>query len=123
MRKILKWLAILFAILVAALFIFGWKTDLDATEMKAKYSNASSQFVNLGGGLSVHTRDEGNVDGPALVLIHGSNSSLHTWEPWEARLGQDFRIISMDLPGHGLTGANPPAIINTSHLLMLLTGL
>jgi pimeloyl-ACP methyl ester carboxylesterase len=107
MLKILKWLAILFAFLVAVILIFGWKSDLDATEMKAKYSNASSQFVNLGGGLSVHARDEGNADAPVLVLIHGSNSSLQTWEPWVKRLGADYRIISLDLPGHGLTGANP----------------
>ncbi len=107
MRKILKWLAIAFVTLLAFALIFGWKSDLDAVDMKAKYSNASSQFVNLGGGLSVHARDEGNDDGPALVLIHGSNSSLQTWEPWVKRLGADYRIISIDLPGHGLTGANP----------------
>ncbi len=107
MRKLLKWLAILIGALAAFIVIFGWKTDLDATDMKAKYSNQSSQFMNLGSGLSVHIRDEGNVDAPAVVLIHGSNSSLHTWEPWVKRLGSDYRIISIDLPGHGLTGANP----------------
>jgi pimeloyl-ACP methyl ester carboxylesterase len=107
MLKILKWLAIAFVTLIALLIIIGWKSDLNATDMKAKYSNASSQFIDLGGGLSVHTRDEGNVDGPPLVLIHGSNSSLQTWEPWVKRLGADYRIISIDLPGHGLTGANP----------------
>jgi len=38
------------------------------------------------------------------VLVHGSNASLHTWEPWVALLGDRFRIITFDLPGHGLTG-------------------
>ncbi|MGQ0532055.1 MAG: alpha/beta fold hydrolase [Caulobacteraceae bacterium] len=43
--------------------------------------------------------------GPPLLLIHGFSASLHTWEPWVQRLGDDFRIISIDLPGHGLTRA------------------
>lgn len=42
-----------------------------------------------------------------LVLLHGSNASLHTWEPWVARLGGKYRIISLDQIGHGLTGPNP----------------
>ena len=39
--------------------------------------------------------------------MHGSNASLHTWEPWVQRLGDEFRIITLDLPGHGLTGRVP----------------
>ena len=38
-----------------------------------------------------------------LVLLHGSNASLHTWEPWVKLLGPEFRIVTLDLPGHGLT--------------------
>ena len=40
-------------------------------------------------------------------LVHGSNASLHTWEPWVEILGESYRIITMDLPAHGLTGAVP----------------
>src|SRR5262249_22778294 len=29
------------------------------------------------------------------------------WEPWVKRLDDRFRIITLDLPGHGLTGAVP----------------
>jgi pimeloyl-ACP methyl ester carboxylesterase len=38
-----------------------------------------------------------------LVLLHGSNASLHTWEPWVKLLGDRFRVVTVDLPGHGLT--------------------
>jgi pimeloyl-ACP methyl ester carboxylesterase len=55
----------------------------------------------------VHVRDQGNTDGPAIVLLHGSNASLHTWEPWVAQLGDRFRIVTMDMPGHGLAGRTP----------------
>jgi len=107
MKRFLAWLVAIILLLVTALFIWGYAPDTDATAMKAKYGGGASQFVELKPGLNVHYRDEGKQDGKVLVLIHGSNASLHTWEPWVKRLGSDYRIISMDLPGHGLTGLNP----------------
>ena len=41
------------------------------------------------------------------VLIHGSMGSLHMWEGWARELASKARLISVDLPGHGLTGAWP----------------
>lgn len=107
MKRFLKWLVAIVVVLVAAIFIWGYAPDTDATAMKAKYGGGASQFAELRPGLNVHYRDEGKRDGRVLVLIHGSNASLHTWEPWAERLRADYRIISMDLPGHGLTGVNP----------------
>jgi len=91
----------LFIILVSSLHF-----DRTREELAKSYVSASSQFINLDGA-SVHMRDEGNPDGPVLVLLHGSNASLHTWEPWVAELGTRFRIVTVDLPGHGLTGRVP----------------
>jgi pimeloyl-ACP methyl ester carboxylesterase len=57
----------------------------------------------------MHYRDQGQ--GPTLLLIHGYTASLHTWEPWVERLAtgdariSDYRLVSIDLPGHGLTRA------------------
>ena len=58
-------------------------------------------------GARVHFRDQGQPTGATLLLVHGSNASLHTWEPWVAILGKTYRVITLDLPGHGLTGAVP----------------
>ncbi|MEQ1548557.1 MAG: alpha/beta hydrolase [Chakrabartia sp.] len=107
MKRIFKWLAIIVLVAIIGGVVAGWTPDTDPKAMRAKYTNAASQFVDLGGGLNVHVRDEGPRDGPVILLVHGSNASLHTWEPWVARLGDTYRIISLDLPGHGLTGANP----------------
>ena len=96
----------LLAILVIA-FLWLRTPDTDPAAMRAKYGAPPSQFVDLGGGLTVHLRDTGPRDAPTLVLVHGSNASLQTWEPWVDRLGKQYRIIRMDLPGHGLTGASP----------------
>jgi pimeloyl-ACP methyl ester carboxylesterase len=55
--------------------------------------------------MRVHVRDRGS--GPVLVLLHGSSSSLFTWEGWARELAGDHRVIALDLPGHGLTGPHP----------------
>jgi pimeloyl-ACP methyl ester carboxylesterase len=110
MKRFFKWLAAIVVVLVAVLVIWGYAPDTDAAAMKAKYGGGPSKFSELQPDLNVHYRDEGKRDGRVVVLIHGSNASLHTWEPWVARLGKDYRIISMDLPGHGLTGSHPGGV-------------
>jgi len=81
------------------------KPDIPWPELEAKYANAQSKYADLPGGLHIHYRDQGNPAGPTVVLVHGFAASLHAWEPWVARLGTEYRIISLDLPGHGLTRA------------------
>ncbi|ABS62973.1 alpha/beta hydrolase fold [Parvibaculum lavamentivorans DS-1] len=92
---------------LAVIVISVLRFDISREELAGKYATGASQFVTLPGGGSMHVRDEGNREGPALLLVHGSNASLHTWEPWVASLGDTYRIVSMDLPGHGLTGRIP----------------
>lgn len=107
MKRIVKGLFGLLIVAIIGIGAWGYAPDRDVGELRATYTNAASQFVDLGNGLNVHVRDEGKRDGPVLVLLHGSNASLHTWEPWVARLGSSYRIISLDQIGHGLTGPNP----------------
>jgi pimeloyl-ACP methyl ester carboxylesterase len=106
-KRACKWIGTLLLVALIALFSWGYAPDTDPAAMKAKYANAASQFLDVGGGLVMHVRDEGKRDGPVLVLLHGSNSSLHTWQPWAARLGGKYRVITLDQIGHGLTGPNP----------------
>jgi pimeloyl-ACP methyl ester carboxylesterase len=58
--------------------------------------------------MDVHFSDEGDpTDSIPIVLIHGTGSSLHTFEGWAAQLKRDHRVVRMDLPAYGLTGAFP----------------
>ncbi len=107
MKRFFKWAAITFAVLIAGGAVLGYTPDTDPAAMKARYATPPSRFIDLGDGTKVHIRDQGKADAPPLVLIHGSNASLHTWEPWVRLLGDQYRIITLDLPGHGLTGASP----------------
>lgn len=106
MRRILTIFAGLAALLAAAFFLLR-TPDTDRDDMIVKYGGPAAKFAQGPDGLKVHWRDEGCRDCPALVLLHGSNASLHTWESLVARLGAEYRIISYDQPGHGLTGPHP----------------
>lgn len=114
MKRLIKWLAILLLAALAIVFFWGYAPDTEAAQMKAKYGSATSRYAELEPGLRVHYRDEGKPDGRVIVLIHGSNASLHTWEQWVAILGKDYRVISLDLPGHGLTGKNPAGVYDNA---------
>jgi pimeloyl-ACP methyl ester carboxylesterase len=110
MMRVLTWIGIslasLIALALAAIFAFGFRTDISVDELKRRYTSEQSRFVELDG-LNVHYRDQGPRDAPVLLLLHGSAASLHTWEGWERNLRRDFRVISVDLPAHGLTGPWP----------------
>jgi len=77
--------------------------DRPGSTLERQYANDASAFVEVGDA-RVHYRDEGPEDGPTVLALHGSYSSLHTWEPWTKRLADRVRFVRMDMPGFGLTG-------------------
>ncbi len=99
--------------LVAIVAVGGYfalkRPDIPYATLAAEYESNASRYADLPGGIRMHYRDQG--EGPVLLLIHGFSASLHTWEPWVDRLAtgdqrlNDYRVISIDLPGHGLTRA------------------
>lgn len=95
----------LVALVCAGAYFALKRPDIPYATLAAQYESAQSRYVELPGGLRVHYRDEGQSNGPPLLLVHGFSASLHTWEPWVERLGDEYRVISLDLPGHGLTSA------------------
>lgn len=54
-------------------------------------------------GRSVHYRDEGRSNGKTVVLLHGFLQSLDVWSSYVLTYMHDFRVITIDLPGHGQT--------------------
>ena len=103
-KKLVGFVAILFVVLAV-----GWlamkRDNIPYTTLESAYANNASEFMTLEDGLKVHYRDEGLIDGPTLILVHGFSASLHTWEAWVKDLKKDHRVISLDLPAHGLTRA------------------
>lgn len=94
---------------IAAFVAATWEPDRPLAELKARWAPAPSTFVDVQG-MSVHLRDEGpRADAVPIVLLHGTSSSLHTWDGWAAELRANRRVIRFDLPGIGLTGPPPDA--------------
>jgi pimeloyl-ACP methyl ester carboxylesterase len=93
------------AVLLAGAYLALRRPDIPFKTLEAKYANSASRYLDLPSGVHMHYRDQGNAKGPVLVLVHGFSASLHTWEPWVGLLGGQYRIITLDLPGHGLTRA------------------
>ena len=54
-------------------------------------------------GHPVRVREAGPPEAAPVVLIHGIGRSLEDWQPTQDLLSQDHRVISLDLPGFGLT--------------------
>lgn len=95
--------------LVVLVGLVGWLLlrgpDIPYEKLEAKYATKASHYADLPGGVRLHYKDEGKADGPLLALVHGFGDSHFSWEGWVARLGDRYRIITVDLPGHGLTRA------------------
>ena len=104
-RNLTYGLIILAVVVVGAL---AWLYTPDETRavLTAKYAQPPSQFLNVAGA-ELHVRDTGPKAAPAVILLHGFGASLQTWEDWARELQSDHRVIRYDMPGFGLTGADP----------------
>ena len=95
-------------ILLILLFIVrDWAPELKREVVEPRWATAPSAFINVTG-IRVHVRDEGpRDDSSPIVLLHGTASSLHTWDGWTELLKGDRRVVRFDLPGFGLTSPSP----------------
>ena len=81
---------------------------------------SSSKFMLMENGARIHYRDEGRAEKTPLVLIHGFNGSLFNFSRLVPLVADDFRVISLDLPGFGLTGAVPPYDYSTENFIKVV---
>ncbi len=107
-------------LLLILLIVFFGHRDKTVGELKSRYAKEPSAFVEIDG-MNVHYRDEGDsFDSLPLVLIHGTSSSLHTFEDWAKFLKPYKRVVCMDLPGFGLTGPFPDRNYSIDHYIDFL---
>ena len=102
--KILKFVLLSTLLLTITLIIVFSQKDIPLNKLKEKYTNSYSSFIDIRG-TNVHYRDEGIYnDSIPIILIHGTGSSLHSYDIWTKSLKKTNRVIRMDLPAFGLTG-------------------
>ena len=111
MKTIAKVLGGFLALIFILLFIVC-ERDRPLEELIPLYANKDSKFMPILG-MKVHYRDEGiQSDSTPLILLHGMSSSLNTWDSVVIGLKDKKRVISLDLPGFGLTGPSPENAYN-----------
>ncbi len=71
-------------------------------------SQAPQQFVESADGARIAVYEEGNPDGPTVVLVHGWPDSHVLWDGVVALLADRFRVIRYDNRGVGMSSAPKP---------------
>ncbi len=65
----------------------------------------SMRVVEGGGGVPIAVGEWGRSAGPSIVFVHGYCQSHLTWRhQLEGSLADDFRLVALDLRGHGSSG-------------------
>ncbi len=104
--RVMMWILIGLLVVLLGLAIWLYTPDGRRGALEERWAAPPSTFVEVEG-LRLHLRDTGPREAPAILLLHGFGSSLHTWDDVAPGLEDRFRVLRIDLPGFGLTGADP----------------
>ena len=106
MKRNLLLAVVLFLLLVPSVPIPGLADEfadqrLTLDELRQKYGDSDGRIAEIGG-VEIYYKDQG--EGPAILMIHGSRSSLRTWDRVAPEFLDRYRVIRYDLPPNGLSG-------------------
>jgi len=120
--KITVFIILIMVVVLVALIALYWAPDRTVAELK-HWQLPNSEFIDIQGtqahmtqsGICHANRRTVSIDAGAdtspdttststIVLLHGTSASLHTWSGWTEALSDQYCVVSMDLPGFGLTG-------------------
>ena len=106
LAKILLFAILATGISLTTLIAVYWASDKSVKELE-QWQLANSEFIDIDG-MQVHivrsTKCANTDTAETIVLLHGTSASLHTWQGWTEALSAEYCVVSMDLPGFGLTG-------------------
>ncbi|GAB4558875.1 MAG: alpha/beta hydrolase [Haliangiales bacterium] len=65
---------------------------------------SKSHTIEGGDQVKLHVHEAGKADGPAIVFIHGWSGSQAFWNlQKQSPLADEFRLVCLDLRGHGMS--------------------
>lgn len=96
------------ALLVGGLGVFAYRnlTNAQRERQKLRRAGVIEKQVKLPDG-SVLNYGEGPANGPALVLIHGQQTSWEDYASVLPELVQRYHVFALDCYGHGGSSKNP----------------
>ncbi len=103
--KIAAGLVVCLIAIVAIAYAVLQRPDIPYETLEARYGVPTSHFVDLPSGVRAHYRDDGNPNALTVLLVHGFGDSFLSWAHWIDILSKNFRVVTVDVPGHGLTRA------------------
>jgi len=106
-------------------FIAGYQSDMTAGKVSATMAADQIDDILEVHGQGIHYTDSG-AGKATVVLIHGFGGSLASWGGLQSFLGATYRVISLELPGHGTSSKqiNEEDVKGFARLLLdLLEGL
>lgn len=114
--KPLKWTAIIASSLLVVMIAGYWLLDhykyqlYDlSTELGMQEAGLKSEQITIGPH-TIHYLDTGpKPDKPVMVYVHGFGAFKENWIQMAMEMHQGYRLISVDLPGHGESSFDPAA--------------
>lgn len=105
------------------MILLSWAPPRPVESLVKRWAPQLSRFIERSG-MQMHIRGEGRSDDPVpLVLLHGTSASQHSWEGVVEELKPQRRVISLDLPGFGLTGPFPDGVYRMERYVTFLSTL
>ncbi|MCM2472498.1 alpha/beta fold hydrolase [Rhizobium sp. CG5] len=83
---------------------------------------SASRFVETGG-LRWHVQAMGPAHAPALLFLHGTGASSHSWRHVLPQLSTRYRLVAVDLPCHGFTRPRGRADLSLAGMTRSVTDL
>lgn len=71
--------------------------------------------------LKWHVQEMGQ--GPVVLLLHGAGAATHSWRGLMPLLAGQFRVLAIDLPGHGFTGTPAGVALSLPEMARRVTAL
>jgi len=66
-------------------------------------------FISING-LRLHYLEWGDATSPRVILLHGGSAHAHWWDHFAASIADTYRVLALDLRGHGDSQhPDPPA--------------
>lgn len=122
-KKVIKRITLLLLALIVLAGIVLWAPDKSRAELESVYGSPNNSYITALG-VKIHYQDTGPSQNPIPILfLHGFGSSLQTWDAWTKDLSREYRVISVDLPGFGLTGEDPSSIYTDQRSVEVLEAL
>ena len=77
--------------------------EASLARIPSDWPNRDASRIVHSGARAWHVQEFGQ--GPAVLLLHGTGASTHSWRSFVAALAKSMHVLAVDLPGHGYTEA------------------